>query len=204
MGHGIVDHWPVEAPMVGPQPNLRDLFGEAHQCRSPEEQSAYLTQACQGDALLQARIEELLQAHREAGSFLREPSASRTATIDLPTRVEIPGTVIGSYKLLEQIGEGGFGVVFLAEQPAPVRRKVALKGLKPGMDTAQVVARLEAERQALALMDHANIAKVFDGGATPSGRPYFVMELVRGVPITDFCDQQQLTPRKRLELFIPV
>ena len=190
--------------MAGPEPNLRDLFGEALQWRTPGEQSAYLAQACQGDVQLKARLEELLQAHREAGSFLREPSASRAATIDLPTPAEAPGAVIGPYKLLELIGEGGFGVVFLAEQTEPVRRKVALKILKPGMDTRQVVARFEAERQALAIMDHPNIAKVFDGGATASGRPYFVMELVKGVPITDFCDQNQLTPLQRLELFLPV
>src|SRR5205807_2885807 len=104
---------------------------------------------------------------------------------------ERPGTKIGRYKLLEQIGEGGFGIVFLAEQTRPVRRKVALKVLKAGMETRQVVARFEAERQALAIMDHPNIAKVFDGGATPSGRPYFVMELVKGVPVTEFCDQHQ-------------
>src|SRR5262249_24947161 len=142
---------------------------------------------------------------------------------------KIAGSRIGSYKLLEQIGEGGFGIVFMAEQQEPIRRKVALKVLKPGMDTRQVVARFEAERQALALMDHPNIAKVLDAGVsgqgsgvskeagssssltpdpcplTPSvGRPYFVMELVRGVPITDYCDQNQLTPRQRLELFVPV
>src|SRR5262249_44451930 len=118
--------------------------------------------------------------------------------------LEQSGTVIGPYKLLEQIGEGGFGVVYLTEQQAPVRRKVALKILKPGMDTRQVVARFEAERQALAIMDHPNIARVFDGGATPSGRPYFVMELVQGVPITTFCDEQKLTPRQRLKLFVQV
>ena len=112
--------------------------------------------------------------------------------------------MIGPYKLLEQIGEGGFGIVFMAEQQQPVRRKVALKVLKLGMDTKQVVARFEAERQALAIMDHPNIAKVHDGGATPSGRPYFVMELVKGVPITEYCDQNHLTPRQRLELFVPV
>src|SRR5207249_875796 len=137
---------------------------------------------------------------------------------------ERPGTVIGPYKLLEQIGEGGFGVVFMAEQQEPLRRKVALKVIKPGMDSRQVIARFEAERQALAIMDHPNIAKVLDAGTTGeaeprplgsgedaplpngrgSGRPYFVMELVKGVPITDFCDQNQLTPRERLELFIPV
>ena len=117
---------------------------------------------------------------------------------------EGPGTVIGPYKLLEQIGEGGFGVVFLAEQSHPLRRKIALKVLKPGMDTRQVVARFEAERQALALMDHPNIARVFDGGATPTGRPYFVMELVKGVPITEYCDANHLSPRQRLELFVSV
>src|SRR5262249_37945954 len=124
-------------------------------------------------------------------------------TADSPLR-ERAGTVIGPYKLLEQIGEGGFGVVFMAEQTQPVRRKVALKVLKPGMDTREVIARLEAERQALALMDHPNIAQVFDGGETASGRPYFVMELVRGIPITDFCDQNQLPVRARLDLFLSV
>ena len=117
---------------------------------------------------------------------------------------ERPGTIIGPYKLLEQIGEGGFGLVFMAEQQQPVRRKVALKILKPGMDTRQVIARFEAERQALALMDHPNIARVLDAGETGSGRPYFVMELVKGVPITDYCDQNRLTTRERLALFTHV
>src|SRR5262249_27182013 len=135
---------------------------------------------------------------------LEAPAPAPNATIDEASVTERPGTVIGPYKLLEQIGEGGFGVVFMAEQTQPVRRKVALKVLKPGMDTRQVVGRFEAERQALAIMDRPNIAKVFDGGATPSGRPYFVMELVKGVPITEFCDQNHLTPRQRLELFVPV
>src|SRR5262249_3507085 len=114
------------------------------------------------------------------------------------------GMVIGPYELLGQIGEGGFGVVFMAEQSRPVRRKVALKVIKPGMDTRQVVARFEAERQALALMDHPNIAKVFDAGATEQGRPYFVMELVKGAPITQFCDANKVTLRERLELFVGV
>src|SRR5262249_11508093 len=117
---------------------------------------------------------------------------------------EAPGTVIGPYKVLEPIGEGGFGIVFMAEQQQPVRRKVALKILKPGMDTRQVVARFEAERQALALMDHPSIARIFDGGGTSSRRPYFVMELVKGRPITTYCDQHRLTLRERLELFLPV
>src|SRR5262249_21422118 len=114
------------------------------------------------------------------------------------------GTVIGPYKLLEQIGEGGMGLVFVAEQQYPVKRRVALKVIKPGMDSRQVIARFEAERQALAMMDHANIAKVHDGGTTAEGRPYFVMELVKGTPITDYCDQHRLTTRLRLELFLNV
>src|SRR5262249_41361445 len=146
----------------------------------------------------------LLRAHQDAGSFLEPPSAGPVATHDGPLVGEGPGKFIGPYKLLEQIGEGGFGFVFMAEQTQPVRRKVALKILKPGMDTRQVVARFEAERQALAILDHPHIAKVFDGGATPAGRPYFVMELVKGVSITDYCDRERLTPRQRLELFVSV
>src|SRR5205807_5321753 len=135
-----------------------------------------------------------------AGSFLASPAPApdRDPAADQPAVSERPGTVIGPYKLLEQIGEGGFGVVFMAEQQQPIRRKVAVKVLKPGMDTRQVIARFEAERQALALMDHPNIARVLDAGETVSGRPYFVMELVRGLPITEYCDQNCLTPRERL------
>src|SRR5207248_9135232 len=120
------------------------------------------------------------------------------------SRGDGPGSVIGPYKLLEMIGEGGMGTVYMAEQTRPMRRKVALKIIKPGLDSRQVVARFEAERQALALMDHPNIAKVLDGGTTPEGRPYFVMELVKGVPITRYCDEHRLSPRQRLELFVPV
>jgi WD40 repeat protein/serine/threonine protein kinase len=169
----------------------------------PEQWDAYLAEACAGDDELIRRIKRLLEMDAVAGSFLESPALPSAGTVDEPI-TERPGTIIGPYKLLEQIGEGGFGAVFLAEQTEPVRRKVALKVLKPGMDTRQVIARFEAERQALAIMDHPNIAKVFDGGATVSGRPYFVMELVRGVPITDFCDQNRLTPRERLELFLHV
>src|SRR5687768_3975642 len=179
----------------------RDLFLAAVR-RAPDQWDPFLAAECGGDDPLRARVRDLLAAHRQAGSFL-DPAAAPAATADQPA-TERPGDVIGPYKLLEQIGEGGFGVVFLAEQAEPVRRKVALKVLKAGMDTRQVVARFEAERQALAIMDHPHIAKVFDGGATASGRPYFVMELVKGVPITEFCDQNQLTPRERLELFVPV
>jgi serine/threonine protein kinase/Flp pilus assembly protein TadD len=171
--------------------------------RGPDQWPAFLDEACGGHAGVRARVEELLRAHQALGSIHAGRGGGPAATVDLAL-AERPGTVVGPYKLLEQIGEGGFGVVFLAEQTQPVRRKVALKVLKAGMDTRQVVARFEAERQALALMDHPHIAKVFDGGATASGRPYFVMELVKGVPITDFCDQNHLTPRQRLELFLPV
>src|SRR5262249_44647061 len=127
-----------------------------------------------------------------------------SATVDVESIRECPGTVIGPYKLMEQIGEGGMGLVFVAEQQEPVRRKVALKVIKPGMDTREGIARFEAERPALALMDHPNIAKVLDAGTSDCGRPYFVMELVKGVPITDYCDQCQLTPRERLGLFVSV
>ena len=133
------------------------------------------------------------------------PDAGPTEDIPAPRRItEGPGTRIGPYKLLQPIGEGGMGVVYMAEQEKPIRRRVALKVIKAGMDTDQVVARFEAERQALALMDHPNIARVLDAGATESGRPFFVMELVNGIPITEYCDQAQLTPRERLELFVPV
>ena len=132
------------------------------------------------------------------------PDAGEIATEILQQPGEGPGAIIGRFKLLQESGEGGFGVVYVAEQQEPVRRKVALKLIKPGMDTREVIARFESERQALALMDHPNVARVLDGGATETGRPYFVMELVKGVPITDFCDEQRLTPRERLELFVPV
>jgi serine/threonine protein kinase len=198
-------------------PRANELFLKALELGSPGERQDYLDGACAGDAALRAEVEALLEANSRAGSFLASPAAGHplpqggeeeavrgVATVDAPSAGERPGVAIGPYKLLEQIGEGGFGVVYMAEQQQPVRRKVALKVLKPGMDTRQVVARFEAERQALALMDHPHIAHVFDGGQTPSGRPYFVMELVKGVPITDFCDQNRLTPRQRLELFLSV
>jgi serine/threonine protein kinase/Flp pilus assembly protein TadD len=172
--------------------------------RRPEQWDAYLEEVCAGDARLRQRVHDLLQAHARTGHFLEGPAPALVADFDGPSLSERPGTVIGPYKLLEEIGEGGFGVVFMAEQLHPVRRKVALKVLKPGMDTRPVVARFEAERQALALMDHPNIAHVLDGGETTGGRPFFVMELVRGVPITDYCDQNGLPPRERLGLFVSV
>jgi serine/threonine protein kinase/tetratricopeptide (TPR) repeat protein len=186
-------------------PQLLSIFCEARERPSAVERAAYLDQACGDDAVLRARVEALLRAEPEVGNFLRGDASPPVLDATADDRVtERPGTVIGPYKLLEQIGEGGFGVVFMAEQQQPIRRKVALKVLKPGMDTRQVVARFEAERQALALMDHPNIAHVYDGGTTASSRPYFVMELVRGVPVTDFCDQNRQSIRERLELFINV
>src|SRR5262249_16779084 len=155
-----------------------------------------------GKSELRCRVEALLDAEPHVANFLEgnasppEPLANGEARLE-----EGAAPAIGPYKLLEQIGEGGFGIVFLAEQAQPVSRKVALNILKAGMDRRQVVARFEAERQALALMEHPNIARVFDGGATPTGRPYFVMELVRGIPINEFCDQNHLPVRDRLELF---
>jgi WD40 repeat protein/serine/threonine protein kinase len=192
----------VEANVDQAKAELDDIFCDALELGSAGERAAYLDQVCGDDLELRRRVERLLEAHAEANSFLAAHPSVAAATGDLPT--EAAGTVIGPYKLLEQIGEGGFGIVFMAEQQQPVRRKVALKVIKPGMDTKQAVARFEAERQALALMDHPNIAHVFDGGETASGRPYFVMELVRGVPITEFCDQNQLPIRERLELYVTV
>jgi tetratricopeptide (TPR) repeat protein/serine/threonine protein kinase len=183
--------------------NERDIFIEALQKETPTERRAYLDEACRGNEALRRGVEALLEVHERAGSFLESVAPKSVATVEELVS-ERPGSVIGPYKLLEQIGEGGFGVVFMAEQTQPIRRKVALKVLKPGMDTRQVVARFEAERQALALMDHPNIAHVFDGGETASGRPYFVMELVKGIPITDFCDQNRLSVRERLDLLVSV
>src|SRR5262245_49286599 len=159
------------------KPSIDSIFCSAIEIEPPDERRALVEQACGEDTDLKQQVERLLHAHFHGRSILDAPVQS-VATVDEPHR-ETAGTIIGPYKLLEQIGEGGFGVVFMAEQQQPIRRKVALKVLKPGMDTQQVVARFEAERQALAIMDHPNIAKVFDGGATGSGRPYFVMELVK-------------------------
>jgi serine/threonine protein kinase/WD40 repeat protein len=187
----------------------REIFDAALAFADSTQRSAYLDQACAGDAARRRaarrrQIEGLLEMHAQVGSFLESPAGAETMTVDQPTSAEDAGTVIGPYKLLQQIGEGGMGTVFMAEQTHPVRRKVALKLIRAGMDTQQVIARFEAERQALAMMDHLNIARVLDVGATDTGRPYFVMELVQGVPITKYCDDNHLTPRQRLELFVPV
>ncbi|HEV2971353.1 MAG TPA: serine/threonine-protein kinase [Pirellulales bacterium] len=181
----------------------RELFLHAVGKLPPEQWEGYVAEACGGDADLEQQVGCLLQVHREAGSFLAAPAPGLDATLNQPL-LEKPGAQIGPYKLLQRIGEGGMGVVWMAEQTQPVQRKVALKVIKPGMDSRQIIARFEAERQALAMMDHVNIARVLDAGTTESGLPYFVMELVHGVPITKYCDDNHLTPRERLELLVPV
>src|ERR1043165_3730821 len=180
------------------------IFAEALRL-PPEGRAAYLAQVTQGDAKLRQRIESLLGSY-QAGDFLEEAAAAelrQTRHVTSPLS-EKPGDRIGRYKLLQEIGEGGCGVVYMAEQDQPIRRRVALKIIKLGMDTKNVIARFEAERQALAMMDHPNIARVLDAGATETGRPYFVMELVYGVKITDYCDQNRLGTEQRLELFIQI
>jgi serine/threonine protein kinase len=207
--------------MTNADRHLMTLFAEALELASPPERAAYLDRACGNDQALRQQVEALLQAHAQVGHFLdrqaavagetppaagegiAEAGAGDQAVLTRPD-AETAGAVIGPYRLLEQIGEGGMGAVWMARQQEPVKRLVALKLIKAGMGSRQVVARFEAERQALALMDHPNIAKVFDAGTTETGRPYFVMELVKGTPITRFCDERRLTPRQRLELFVPV
>jgi serine/threonine protein kinase len=204
----------------------RDLFIAAVQKDDLAERSAYLDRACAGDPALRERLEVLLRAHDQAGGFLQPPQPASVADTTAPAP-ETPGGWVGPYKLVQLLGEGGMGTVWVAEQQEPVKRRVALKLIKPGMDSAQILRRFQAERQALALMDHTNIAKVFDAGTTGSasvepsgrrdgadtrradtprlaGRPYFVMELVKGVPITKYCDELHLPVRERLELFVPV
>jgi serine/threonine protein kinase/WD40 repeat protein len=188
--------------MHADQGKAKTIFLRAVEITAVEERRAYLTAACGGDLALFGEVQDLLRHQEQLGSFLESGLGKQDAGTE-PSGAA-PGMVIGAYKLLEQIGEGGFGIVFMGEQTEPVRRKVALKILKAGMDSNQVVARFEAERQALAIMDHPSIAKVFDGGATPLGRPYFVMELVKGVTITEYCDANHLSPRQRLELFVPL
>ena len=179
------------------------IFLQAIEFENTDEQSAFLDQACGADTYLRRHLDELLAVRDRAGSFMEAPAVPNVAS-HRSEPLEKCGTQIGPYKLMEQIGEGGFGLVFVAEQRAPVRRRVALKLVKPGMDSKEIIARFEAERQALALMDHPNIARVLDAGTTDSGRPYFVMDLVRGTPITTFCDENQLSPIERLKLFLPI
>ena len=189
----------------------KEIFSEALELPA-SERPAFLARACGGDEELRERVESLLLAFDQAGDLLetRDDEDPVTTDASLENDTDQPpgfrllegiGESIGRYKLLQKIGEGGFGVVYMAEQQEPVVRKVALKVIKLGMDTRSVIARFEAERQALAMMDHPNIARVLDAGATEAGRPFFVMELVRGVPITKFCNENSLTTEERLSLF---
>ena len=177
-----------------PPPKRADALFAALLDLPAEDRERALAQGCAGDDALAAEVRALLAAHDAAGDFMQAtaPLSPEVQAELARLKPEEAGERIGPYKLLQQIGEGGFGIVWMAEQEQPVRRRVALKIIKLGMDTREVVARFGQERQALAMMDHPNIAKVFDAGATPTGRPFFVMELVRGIRITDYCDQASL------------
>ncbi len=180
--------------------DAKTIFGEAVQFTDPAQQKAFLDSACGPDKQLRLEVESLLSAHEQAGGFFGKLTHLPTAAL----ATEHSGLRIGHYQLLQQIGEGGFGTVWMARQVEPVQRKVALKIIKAGMDTKEVIARFEVERQALALMDHPNIARVLDAGVTEAGRPYFVMELIDGLPITDYCDREKLSMNHRLKLFLKV
>jgi len=190
--------------MPAPRANAEAIFHGALDLPVPAERVAYLDTACQGDAALRAEVGALLRHHEKAGDFLNTPALAPDVELYPGPATEGPGTVMGRYKLLEKIGEGGMAVVYMAEQQEPIQRKVALKLIKLGMSSDQVIARFEAERQALAMMDHPNIAKVLDAGTTDCARPYFVMELVKGVSITKFCDTNRLNTQERLNLFAAV
>src|SRR6266481_1385917 len=180
------------------------VFNSARDITSHEKRLAYVQQVCGHDPEAMRRVVELLRVYDQDKSFLESPPVAAAGATIYQVPLERPGTVIGPYKLIELIGEGGMGSVWMAQQTEPVKRLVAVKLIKAGMDSKQVIARFEAERQALALMDHPNIARVLDAGTTGAGCPYFVMDLVKGIPITQYCDEHHLTPRQRLELFIPV
>jgi serine/threonine protein kinase len=189
-----------EPPAVPHQPTLEIILQAVLEIPGPQERAAYLDESCGGNQALRDDLESLIAAHFADETFM-EPLAD---PLWLEARTEQEGDMIGRYKLLRQIGEGGFGTVFLAEQSNPVKRQVALKVIKPGMDSREISARFEAERQALAMMDHPHIARVHDAGTSEGGRPYFVMELVMGVPITKYCAENHLDLRGRLELFTGV
>ena len=205
----------METHVANHPKDAKSIFGKALEMPVRAERAAYLQATCGDDASLRAEVEGLLAALEKAGRYLQQPNSSEgqtgtfgpdlPGTVDFPGRDEHIGSIIArKYKLIEEIGEGGMGSVYMAQQTEPVKRAVAVKVIKAGMDSKAVLARFEAERQALAMMDHPNIARVLDAGTTESGRPFFVMELVKGRPITQFCDERKLTPRERLELFIPV
>src|SRR3954470_4050083 len=179
-----------EMTAIDPYWRMKQIFADALE-KPLAERDPFIHSACAGDVELLAKINELLSVHERAAT-LRLGAAPPHSRVELPSSERI-GDTIGAYKLVQLLGEGGFGTVYLAEQEKPVRRNVALKIIKIGMDTRQVIARFEQERQALAVMDHPNIAKVFDAGATSTGRPYFVMELCKGLPITDYCDKRKLS-----------
>jgi len=180
------------------------IFAAAIEKTSSEARAALLDVECAGNSELRERLEILLQAYDHPDPAFESPPPGLATAVEIAKVTETVGSTIGPYKLREQIGDGGMGVVYVAQQEEPVRRKVALKIIKPGMDTKQVIVRFEAEQQVLALMDHPNIAKVHDAGTTETGRPYFVMELVRGIPITEYCDKAKLSTGQRLDLFIKV
>ncbi len=202
-----MDSNPKRASPAPSGPRREEIIFEAALALPPEKRAGYLDNACSGDSQLRRRIEALLESNEQADGFLEPapglPDGSGTERLPV-SPAEKPGDTIGPYKIREKIGEGGWGVVYVAEQIKPVRRRVALKVIKLGMDTRSVIARFEAERQALAMMDHPNIAHVLDAGATETGRPYFVMELVRGIKITDYCDQNRLDTKQRIKLFVQV
>jgi WD40 repeat protein/serine/threonine protein kinase len=190
--------------VIASPPDNEAIFHAARDIPDADRRREYVREACGGDEARIAEIAALLAAAETPDSLLDLPAAREPVAPVSPPAQEQPGAMIGPYKLIEQIGEGGMGTVWMAQQTEPARRLVALKLIKAGMDSKQVIARFEAERQALALMDHANIARVLDAGTTSAGRPYFVMDLVKGVPIARYCDEHHLTPRQRLGLFIPV
>ncbi|MCU0963333.1 MAG: protein kinase, partial [Pirellulaceae bacterium] len=190
--------------MIDHPPDELAIFRIAHSIQSAELREAYLRQMCRDDASVRDRVVQLLEASQEDPAFLEIPPTGVGPTVEFVSITERPGTQIGPYQLVEELGDGGMGIVYRAAQREPIQREVALKIIKPGMDTQEVLARFQAEEQALARMDHPHVAKVLDAGRTDSGRPYFVMELVHGVTITQYCDDSHLSTRERLELFVQV
>lgn len=205
-GIRIVSEEPSSAAEIATSPAggrvEEELFEQARGLGA-EDRSTFLAKACGDDERLRRRLEELLAAAECDDSILDSPATECAGPIDDPM-TNVSGTTISNYKLLQQIGEGGMGTVYVAEQVRPIKRMVALKVIRAGLDSKQVVARFEAERQSLALMDHPNIAKVLDAGATEKGEPYFVMELVKGVPLTQYCDENRLAPKERVQLMVDV
>ncbi len=190
--------------MAIPSKSALEIFEEAREFESPQEREAFLRSRCSSDSELRSQVDKLLEVYNNLGNFLVDPPTIVQWEHDSTVVMEGPGDVIGEFELVEEIGEGGFGIVYVAEQTNLVRRRVALKVVKPGMDTREVIARFEQERQLLASLDHPHIAKLFSGGKTESGRPYFVMELVDGVPLTRYCDEHRLSIRERLRLFVKI